>query len=185
MKPKDDLPKLTKNDQKVLKNIIQQAKIPDTEIAKKIGLSPQAVFKIRHKLEKTGIIKGYMPIIDFRKIGINVMVLMIIKLTPDVWDEYSDNQISARIKKIPYVINAYRIPQSNVTHILLMGFRDIKQMDKYLAKMQTSFAREVEIQQVYSFSTDKIITQSPVGLLYEILDKKEFPMHEFFLQKKN
>ena len=49
-KPNPELPKLTKNHQEVLKNIIQHAKIPDSEIAKKMKLSPQAVFKIRKKL---------------------------------------------------------------------------------------------------------------------------------------
>ena len=57
-------PKLTKNDQEVLKNIIKHAKIPDKDIADKMGISHQAVFKIRHKLEESGIIKGYQPILD-------------------------------------------------------------------------------------------------------------------------
>ena len=178
------LPRLTKNDQEVLKSIIQQAKIPDTDIAKKMGISPQAVFKIRHKLEELGIIKGYTPILDLKLLGINIMVLLVIKLTPDVWDQYSDAEISERIKQIPYVINAYRVPESNVTHILMMAFRDLEQMDKYLAKMQTKFAREIDIQHVYPFATDKVITESPIGLLYEILDKKEFPMEEFFLKRR-
>ena len=178
-----ELPRLTKNDQAVLKNIILQAKLPDTEIAKKTGISPQGVYKIRNKLENLGIIKGYSPIIDFKKLGINIMVLLIIKLTPEVWEKNSDDQISERIKQIPYVINAYRIPESDASHILLMGFRDLDQRDKYLIKMQTKFSREIEIRHIYPFSVDKIITQSPVGLLYEILDKKEFPLEEFFLRK--
>ncbi|PIN80958.1 hypothetical protein COV16_00080 [Candidatus Woesearchaeota archaeon CG10_big_fil_rev_8_21_14_0_10_34_8] len=185
IKPNLDFPKLTKNDQEVLKSIITQAKLPDADIAKKMGISPQAVFKIRKKLEEKGIIKGYAPILDMKKLGITVMVFLVVKLTHEVWDEYNDEQISERIREIPYVINAYRVPESNVTHILLMGFRDLQQMDKYLAKLQTKFAREVEIQQVYPFSADKIITQSHVGLLYEILDKKEFPMNEFFLKRKD
>jgi Lrp/AsnC family leucine-responsive transcriptional regulator len=180
-----DLPKLSRNDQQVLKIIIQHAKIPDSEIAKKMNLSPQAVFKIRRKLEETGIIKGYQPILDFKKLGINLMLVLVIKLTPEVWDKYTDVEIAARIKKIPYVIEAFRIPDSHVTHILLMGFRDIQQKDKYLVKMQTKFAREIEIKHVYPFSIDRVITQSPVGLLYEILDKKEYPMAEMFLRREN
>jgi len=176
-------PKLTKNDQEVLKSIIKHAKIPDTDIAKKMGLSPQAVFKIRHKLESSGIIKGYQPILDLKKLGIGIMVLLIIKLTSDVWDNYSDIEISQRIKQIPYVINAYRVLESDSSHVLLMGFRDIKQMDKYIAKMQTRFSREVDIKKIFPFSTDKVISESPIGLLYEILDKKEFPLDEFFLKK--
>ena len=182
--PDPENPKITRNDQEVLKSIIQHAKIPDKEIAEKMGISPQAVFKIRHKLESLGIIKGYQPILDLKKLGIKVMVILIIKLRPEVWDEYSDIQISERIKKIPYVINAYRILEANASHILIMGFRDLLQMDKYLAKIQTRFSREIEIKQIFPISTDKVITESPIGLLYEILDKKEFPLNEFFLRKK-
>ncbi len=185
MKRPIDLPKLTKNDQEVLKNIIQHAKIPDSEIAKKIKVSPQAVFKIRKKLEDSGIIKGYMPIIDFKKIGINVMVILVIRLTAEVWDEFTDEQLNERIQKVPYIIEAYRLPESDATHILLLGFRNIQQKDKYLIKLQTEFSKEIEIKQVYPFSIDRVITQSPVGLLYEMIDKKEFPLNVFFLPRKH
>jgi Lrp/AsnC family transcriptional regulator, leucine-responsive regulatory protein len=67
-------PKLTEHDKEVLKKIIDHAKMPDSDIANSMGISPQAVFKIRAKLEDLGIIKGYVPIIDFKKIGITVMV---------------------------------------------------------------------------------------------------------------
>jgi len=56
-----NFPKLTANDKAVLKRILDLKKIPDSEIAKSMNLSPQAIFKIRSKLEDCGIIKGYMP----------------------------------------------------------------------------------------------------------------------------
>ncbi|HLD01143.1 MAG TPA: winged helix-turn-helix transcriptional regulator [Candidatus Nanoarchaeia archaeon] len=182
--PDPENPHLSKNDQEVLKNIIQSAKLPDTDIAKKMGLSPQAVFKIRHKLESRGIIKGYQPILDLKKLGIKVMALLVIKLTSEVWNTYTDREISQRIKQIPYVINAYRVLEADASHILIMGFRDLEQMDMYLAKIQTKFSQEVIIKEIIPFSTEKVISESPVGLLYEILDKKEFPLDEFFLKKK-
>jgi Lrp/AsnC family transcriptional regulator, leucine-responsive regulatory protein len=182
--PDPEHPKLTKNDQEVLKSIIEHAKMPDSEIAKKMGLSPQAVFKIRHKLEKSGIIKGYQPILDLKKLGIEVMVLLTIKITPEVWEDYSDLQIAERIRQIPYVVHAYRVMESEASHVLLMAFRNLKQMDKYLVKLQTNFAREIIIKKIYPFSTDKVITQSQVGLLYEILDKNEFPLDQFILKRE-
>ena len=179
-----DIPKLTRNDQKLLKVIIQHAKMPDTHIAGKLGISPQAVHKIRRKLEKCGIIRGYQPVIDFRKLGISTMALLSIRLTPAVWESSTDEQISERIRQIPYVVDAYRVAESDVSHILLMGFRDQEQMDRYLIKMQTRFAKEIELKTVYVFSTSRIITRSAVGLLYEILDKKEFPLDEFFIRRR-
>jgi Lrp/AsnC family transcriptional regulator, leucine-responsive regulatory protein len=181
--PDPERPKLTKNDQEVLKSIITHAKMPDSEIAKKMGLSPQAIFKIRHKLEESGIIKGYQPILDLKKLGIEVMVLLTIQVTSEVWEEYSDLQIADRIRQIPYVVHAYRVLDAEASHVLLMAFRDLKQMDKYIVKMQTHLSSEIKIKKIYPFSTDKVITQSYVGLLYEILDKTEFPLNQFILRR--
>ncbi|MCX6706964.1 MAG: hypothetical protein NT001_02380 [Candidatus Woesearchaeota archaeon] len=52
-----NFPKLTENDKTVLKKIIDCKRIPDSDIAKTMKLSPQAVFKIRNKLEECSIIQ--------------------------------------------------------------------------------------------------------------------------------
>ncbi len=186
MQKKDpNSPKLTENDKEVLRKIIDHSKIPDSKIATDMGISPQAVFKIRSKLEQLGIIKGYIPIIDFKKIGIQVLALLIIRLKPGVWNKYSDESVSERISKIPYIISAYRVADARASHILLIGFRDTSQKEHYLAQMQTKNADDIEIKEVYTFSVDKIITQNPIGLLNEIIDKKDFSKYELFpLDKK-
>ena len=182
-KPDINIPKLTRNEQKVLKKIIEQAKVPDLEIAKKMGLSQQAIFKIRHKLESVGVIKGYMPIIDFKKIGIEALVVVGIKLTSYIWEKYSEEQISERIQKIPQVIVAYRIPESRISHLLVLGFKNIDHKDKYLMKLQNKYSKEVEIVHVYPFSVDRIIKTSHIGLLESIINQKESFSTEFFIDK--
>lgn len=173
-------PKLTENDKEVLRQIIEQSKIPDSRIAEDMGISPQAVFKIRAKLEQLGIIKGYTPIIDFKKIGIKILALLVLKFKPTVWDRYSDDLISERITKIPYIIGAYRVADAQASHILLIGFRDTEQKENYIAQIQTKYANEIEIKDIYNFSVDKIITQNPIGLLNEIIDKTDFSKYELF-----
>jgi len=185
-KPDLDYPKLTANDRKVLKKLIEHAKIPDSKIADEMGISAQAVFKIRLKLEKLGIIKSYSPVIDFSKIGINVLVLIIINFKSIVWEKHSDDFITDQISKIPHIISAYRVANNNASHIFLMGFRDIAQKEHYLTQIQTKYANEMNIKEAYTFSTEKIITLNPYGLLHEILDKTDSVHAELFpfLQKK-
>ena len=176
-----NLPKLTENDKVVLKKILDSKKIPDSDIAETMNLSPQAIFKIRSKLENCGIIKGYMPIVDFKKIGINVMIILIIRLTSKVWRKFSDEQISDRMSKTPNIIDAYRVADQQASHVLILGFRDTYQKEQYIAQIQTKFAEEVQIKAIYTFSVDKIISQNPLGLLHEIVDKKEFSPDDLFL----
>jgi len=181
MQPADpNFPKLTENDKNVLRKIIDHSKIPDSQIAEDMGISPQAVFKIRTKLEKSGIIIGYTPIINFKKIGINVLALMVIRLKPDVWNRYTDDLVSERISKIPYIISAYRVADARASHILLIGFRDTEQKEHYLAQIQTRYTNDIEIKEVYTFSVDKIIIQNPIGLLNEMIDKTDISKYELF-----
>jgi DNA-binding Lrp family transcriptional regulator len=164
----------------VLKKILDAKKIPDSDIAKTMNLSPQAIFKIRNKLEDSGIIKGYMPIVDFKKIGISVMLVLIIRLTSKVWKDYSDEQISNKISQTSYIIDAYRVSDAQASHILVLGFRDTPQKEHYIAQLQTKFADEVQIKEIYTFSVDKIISKNPLGLLHEIIDKKDFSQNDLF-----
>jgi DNA-binding Lrp family transcriptional regulator len=172
-------PKLTEHDKQVLRKIIEHAKVADSDIAKKIGISPQAVFKIRNKLERLGIIKGYTPIIDFKKVGIHVMVFLIIGLSPETWSKYSDSEISERIRHIPHLVGAYRVADVRATHILLLGFRDTYEKERYIAHLQTKMSKQLQIMQIYTFSVDKVIAQNPLSLLYQIVNGKDAPVHEF------
>jgi len=173
-------PKFTEHEKNVLRNIIDYAKTPDNVIAELMGISPQAVFKIRVKLEKLGVIKGYVPVIDFKKLGINVMVILAMRLNPEVWSKYSDDAISERIRHNPYVIAAYRVADVHASHILIMGFKDTEQKENYLTILQTKYATDIKIMDVYTFSVDKIILQNPINLLNEILDKKDVSNYDFF-----
>lgn len=176
-------PVLTKNDQEVLKRMLGQAKMSDAEIARQLRVSQQAIFKIRQKLEDKGIIQGYMPIIDFKKLGIHVLVVLEVRVKSVVWDVLSEGQVAQRLRDIPQVISAYRVPEAQITHVIVMGFRDIEQKDAVLMKLQTRFSSEMVIKAAYPISVNRIITMSPVGLLREVLDKKDPTLDFLFLKK--
>jgi hypothetical protein len=50
-----NFPRLTENDRVVLKKILDSKRIPDSDIVRTMKLSPQAIFKIRSKLEDCSI----------------------------------------------------------------------------------------------------------------------------------
>lgn len=183
MESQTEVPGLTKNEQKVLKKLIEYPRTPDLEIANEMGLSQQAVFKIRHKMERVGIIKGYTPIIDFKRIGIKTLVVLGIRFTKKVWDTYSEEQISEMIQKIPEVITCYRTPESNISHLMVLGFNDTESKDNYLMKLQTKYSEEIEIINIYPFSVSRIIKENRVSLLYKVLDSKEQKLSRFFPDK--
>jgi DNA-binding Lrp family transcriptional regulator len=179
-KPDPASPKLTQNDKEVLRRLISHSKIPDSKIATELGISPQAVFKIRSKLEQLGIIQGYAPIIDFKKVGIEVVALVVFQVKPSVWERYTDDQVSEIVCNIPHSIAAYRVVHANASHVIVVGFRDTEQRELFLSKLQTACSDDLSVKDIYLFSVDKILTQNPLSLLQAVIEKKDSVDYKLF-----
>ncbi|MBX2845935.1 MAG: Lrp/AsnC family transcriptional regulator [Saprospiraceae bacterium] len=64
----------------ILKELQQNARIPLSEIAKKVSMSAPAVSERIQKMEDAGIIKGYSAELDMNKLGYNLGVIISIKI---------------------------------------------------------------------------------------------------------
>jgi DNA-binding Lrp family transcriptional regulator len=172
--------KLTNNEKKVLRKIIEEGRIADTDMAKSLKISQQGIFRIRRKLEDSGIIEGYYPNINFKKIGINLIQVLGVKLNPIVWKTKKEPEIALQFRKIPYVFHAYRITGYDITYMLTLGFKDIHQKDRFLKKLETLFIDQMEIKWSYNFSVENIITLDPLSLLYESINDKDYSFDKLF-----
>jgi len=175
--------KLTANDKKVLHYLIEHGRMADSETARKLRITPQAILKIRTKLEKAGIIEGYRPMVNYKNLGVNVMAWTVVKYLPAVWEEYSESELNEKLRKHPYIIWGCRVPESDATHILLYGFRDLKQMDEHFMRIQTKLSKILDIKNIYSFSVEQLIKYSPQSLFHTILEDKDFFSESLFLDK--
>ena len=116
--------KLTQNEKKALKLIIENGRITDTQIAEELKITKQAVGKIRRKLETAGIIRGYSTEIDYGKLGIKTFAIAMIRFTPKGWEDFGELGIEKKIIELPNLISVYRIPEGVSTHIFFCGFRN-------------------------------------------------------------
>lgn len=95
--------KLTTREKQVLLELLNNARLSDQEIARRIKTSRPTVVKIRKRLEKKGIISNYTANLDFEKMGMNVSAITFYR-----WNDFSrkkemDNNIKY-LKKHPSVI---------------------------------------------------------------------------------
>jgi len=175
--------RLTNNDKKVLHFLIESGRMSDSDAGRKLGITPQAVLKIRQKLEKAGIIEGYRPKINYQKLGIKVMAWAVLKYLPVVWEEYTEDEIREKLNKHPYIIWGSRVPESDATHILLYGFKDMKQMDDHFMRIQTKLSNILEIKKIYPFSVEHLIKYSPQDLFHTTLLGKDFRSETLYSDK--
>ena len=161
--------KLIRNEKGVLKFLIENGRVSDKEISRKLDITSQAVGKIRRKLEASGIIKGYSTIVDYEKLGINVMAIALFKFTPESRKTLREEDIDERVKG-HHIIDFYRVPEGDVTHIVTYGFRSLEELDHYFHILQTERGHISEIKKLYILSAKSLRKNSPQELLLKIID---------------
>ena len=161
---------LTKNEKKVLKMLIENSRITDSEIALKLDISSQAVGKIRRKLEHS-VIEGYTVDVNYAKLGISIFAVAIARLTGEGLD-MGQLEVEQELQSIPHVIHVYRIPKVSATHIILYGFSDMQELDSffYSPKIRQQLHRYIETQELYTFSHNSLVKWNPKQLLRKAID---------------
>ncbi len=69
--------------QKLLRELLKNSKRSDRELATILGVSQPTISRVRHKLEKSGMIKDYTIIPDFQEFGFEIMALTFFKMRPE------------------------------------------------------------------------------------------------------
>lgn len=125
--------KLTSNDKKTLNLLLEDGRITDTSIAKELGITKQAVGRIRKKLEKGKIIKKYTTQLDYERLGIHTFAIILARLTSE-WQKMGELEATEKLIGNPNIIRVFRIPQGEITHILIYAFKNIVELENYFQK---------------------------------------------------
>jgi len=156
---------LTKNEKFVLKCLIDDGRVSDTFISKKLKISTQAVRRIRKKFENNKIIKKYSVIIDYEKIGIKAFAIVQLKITEKGLKEKVD------LFNSPNIIGSFKLPETNVTNIFIAGFKSLEELDSYFAKIKEKYSGLIEIQKMNVFSNNGLMKNSPEELLKKKIEE--------------
>ena len=87
-------------------NILQSdARTPNAEIARRVGLAPSAVHERVRKLEERGIVRGYSARLDPRPLGLGLLAFVFVKAEERVGSDDTAEQLAA----IPEVQEVHHI----------------------------------------------------------------------------
>lgn len=89
----------------ILASLQPDARLPNTELAKKTGMAPSAVLERVRKLEQKGIIKSYATRIDPAALNLKLLAFIFIRSNKPP----GDTTISKQIAKIPEVLEIHHI----------------------------------------------------------------------------
>jgi DNA-binding Lrp family transcriptional regulator len=164
---------LTKNERKVLQLLLENARMSDSAIAKKLKISSQAIGKIRKKLEAS-VITAYTTNLNYSKLGIKTFAISLAKLTAAGLDK-GEIEMEQTLLEDPNIIQVFRLPSNTTTHIILYGFRDLTDLDLYFHShnKKKDIHQFLEHRDIYTFSCSSLLKNDPTALFKKIISEDD------------
>jgi DNA-binding Lrp family transcriptional regulator len=152
---------LTKNEKKILKLLIDNAKLSDTSIAQKLNISSQAVGRIRKKLEEE-IIKKYSIELDLEKLGLKSLSLIDIH-----YNEKYEKEIKEKIPLCPKMIKIIKLTKGTHRYKILRLDFNLEECEKCSRGICELF----EITNINTIPISNIIKNDLNPLLHKAIDE--------------
>ncbi|HEU4335488.1 MAG TPA: Lrp/AsnC family transcriptional regulator [Candidatus Eisenbacteria bacterium] len=89
-------------DRSILALLQENARTPNSDIARRVGLAPSAVLERIRKLERTGVIRGYEPRIDPHALGAGLVAFIFVHAEEPIGGLDTGRQI-ARLPEVQEV----------------------------------------------------------------------------------
>lgn len=116
------LTKLDSFDQKILHLLQSNGRLPNVELAAKVGLSESPCLRRVKALEASGLIKGYRAVVDHRLLGLDIIAFIHVNL--DQRSEDSFRAFNEAVAAEPAIIESYAIT-GGYDHLLKVAVRDL------------------------------------------------------------
>ncbi len=117
-------------DTRILERLEQDGRASLREIAQDLDLSPSTVSNRFHRLEESGIIEGFRPIIDYEAVGFGLTAIIEIEA-----DSHRIEDVVAEMRGQDRVIASYEIT-GDTDLILICKFLDRQDMNAAVKEFQ-------------------------------------------------
>ena len=113
-------------ERKILKALNENARKSFRKVAKEAGTSTTAIYNNVKKLEKRGVLKGYVPLIDAELLGYGLIAIIALRI-----NQGKLLQVQKEISKFTQVRAIYDIT-GDWDSILVSYFKDHRDLDDFL-----------------------------------------------------
>ncbi len=148
-------------DKKILSILQKDCTTSVSDIAEQVGLSTSPCWRRIQTLEKSGVIKGRVALVDPEKVKVGLTVFVMVK-TSHHNPEWLD-QFTHMVKTFPEIMEFYRL-SGDIDYLLRIVVPDMKAFDAFYKKLITQ-VDFFDINSSFAMEEIKFTTQLPLDYL--------------------
>lgn len=146
-------------ERKILRELQCDASLTTAELAERIGLSPSPCWRRVDRLEREGVIRKRVALVDRREVGLNAHIFAQVKL--NAHGRANLDEFSAAIRGFPEVLDAY-VLMGTVDFMLRIVAQDIDAYERFFFEKLSKLPGVQEINSIVALSEIKSTTELPI-----------------------
>lgn len=150
---------LDKTDKAILVMLQENSRLTIKEMADKLHLSTTPIFDRMKKLEKNGVIKKYVALVDGKKLGKQLVVFVNISISKHGKDAL--NSFVEAITQFPEVTECHHIT-GNADFLLKLILTDIEAYNNFIMDKLSIIPNIGKVESRFSLSKRKASTAVPI-----------------------
>lgn len=151
---------LDRYERKILHILQRDASLSVAAIADQVGLSQTPCYRRIDRLEREGIIKRRVALVDRAKVGLHAQVFAQVKL--DAHGRANLDEFTSAIHALPEVLECY-VLMGTVDFMLRIVARDIQAYERFFFDKLSQLPGIQEINSTVALSEIKATTALPIG----------------------
>ena len=146
-------------DRRILRTLQENARLSNSELAQKVGLSASPVWRRVRALEDGGVITGYQALVDPASVGLAVNVFVHVSLEKQV--EPALEAFEAAVRRRPEVLECYLMTGES-DYLLRVVVPDLAEYERFLMDHLTRIRGIASIKSSFALRPVKHGTSLPL-----------------------
>jgi len=130
--------------QRLLRELLRNSKQSDRDLARALNVSQPTISRIRKKLEKSGLIREYTIIPDFKKMGFELLGINFAKLRPEALVSGFSERAREYIARFPNTIFASTGEGMGMNAVSIAFYRSFAEYHKRVKLMRVEWKDVIE-----------------------------------------
>lgn len=147
-------------DLRILHEMQHDAKMTNTELARRVRLSPSPCLTRVRTLKQRGVISRYVALLDALKVGMNVSVFIWVSLEKQV--ESALESFEKAMSRHPEVMECY-LMTGDSDYLIRVVVEDVQALERFIVQQLSKIPGIANIRSSFALKQVKYTTALPLG----------------------
>ena len=150
---------LDKTDRRILEVLQKDGRLSNQELAERVSLSPSPCLRRTRRLEKLGVIRQYVALLDPERVGLGLLAYVSVKL--EKRGAMPHDEFKARVQSWPEVVACFSMT-GEMDYLLRVHVEDLPHFSRFMMEQLLKQPGLVDVKSSFALERVKDTTSLPL-----------------------